>query len=90
MTGTPRIAKGEEYVVFYSGGPYDGQNDTRIATEDAWDERITVPVQMAGDDTLLVYGSPVAREVGDQIQVTYTWDTSDSEALVDPDDREQL
>lgn len=90
MTGTPQIAKGEEYVVFYTGGPYDGQTDTRISTDGSWDETITVPVEMEGDDSLLVYGTPTAREVGGQVHVTYTWDAADSDALIDPDDRDQL
>ncbi len=88
MTGTPHIATGEEYVVFYSGGPYDGQTDRRISTDGSWDATITVPVQIDGDDSLLVYGAPSATEVGGQVQVTYTWDVADSEAVIDPDDRD--
>ena len=90
MTDAPQIAMGEEYVVFYSGGPYDGQTDKRISTDGSWDESITVPVEMDGDDSLLVYGAPVARALGGQVQVTYTWDSSDSDALVDPVDRDEI
>lgn len=84
----PEIAKGEEYVVFFVGGPYDGQTGTRISTDGSWDEEITVPVEIDGDDSLLVYGSPVAKEVGGGLQVTYTFDAGDSEPVVDPDDRD--
>ncbi len=49
MTGEPHIAKGEEYVVIYSGGPYDGQTDTRISTDGTWDESIEVSVEIDGD-----------------------------------------
>jgi len=90
MTGTPHIAKGEEYVVFYSGGPYDGQNDTRISTDGSWDVSIEVPVEIDGDNSLLTYGSPVPREVGGRLQVTYTWDPAESEAVIDPEDRSDI
>ncbi len=90
MTGTPQIAKGEEYVVFFVGGPYDGQTDTRISTDGSWDDAITVPVQIDGDDSLLSYGAPAARELGGRVQVTYTFDAAGSEAVVDPEDRDDL
>ncbi len=70
MTGTPHIAKGEEYVVIYSGGPYDGQTDARISTDGSWDESLEVAVELDGDNSLLTYGSPSAREIGGQLQVT--------------------
>lgn len=90
MADMPQIAKGEEYVVFYSGGPYDGQVDTRISTDGSWDETITVSVEIDGDNSLLVYGSPTVREVAGRVQVHYTWDAADSEAVADPDDRDDL
>ena len=77
----PQVARGDEYVVFYSGGPYDGQNDKRISTDGTWESEITVIAAVDGKETQLVYISPVAREVGDQVQVTYTWDQADSDPL---------
>lgn len=77
----PSVARGDEYIVFYAGGPYDGQSDRRISTDGTWETEITVIVAVDGKETQLVYTSPVAREVGDQVQVTYTWDEPDSEPL---------
>jgi hypothetical protein len=77
----PQVARGDEYIVFYSGGPYDGQNDRRISTDGTWESEITVIAAVDGKETQLVYISPVAREVGDQVQVTYTWDQADSDPL---------
>jgi hypothetical protein len=77
----PQVARGDEYIVFYSGGPYDGQSDRRISTDGTWEAEVTVLVAVDGKETQLVYTSPSAREVGDQVQVTYTWDQPDSEPL---------
>jgi len=90
MTDAPQLARGEEYVVFYVGGPYDGQTGRRISTDGTWDEEIEVSVEIDGDNSLLRYGSPKARKLGDQVQVTYTWDRADSEPVADPDDRDEL
>ena len=81
------LAHGDEYIVFYTGGPYDGRNDTRISTDGGWDEELTVIVALDGKETQLVYASPVAKLVGDQAQVTYTWDQLDSEPIEDGPDR---
>ena len=83
----PQVARGDEYVVFYAGGPYDGQNDKRISTDGTWETEITVIAAVDGKETQLVYVSPVAREVGDQVQVTYTWDQVDSDPLEALDER---
>ena len=40
----PQIARGDEYVVFYVGGPYDGQTDRRISLDGRWDDELTVSV----------------------------------------------
>ena len=77
----PQVGRGDEYIVFYVGGPYDGQNDKRISTDGTWETEITVIAAVDGKETQLVYVSPVAREVGDQVQVTYTWDQADSDPL---------
>jgi len=77
----PQVSRGDEYIVFYVGGPYDGQNDKRISTDGTWETEITVIAAVDGKETQLVYVSPVAREVGDQVQVTYTWDQADSDPL---------
>ena len=90
MTGTPHLNKGDEYIVFYSGGPYNGQTDTRISTDGSWDAVIEVSVEIDGDNSLLSYGSPSARELGGQVQVTYTWDPAASEAVAAPEDRTDI
>ena len=77
---TPQLAHGDEYIVFYSGGPYDGQSDRRISTDGTWESEITVLAAFDGKETQVDYVSPVARTVGGQVQVTYTWDPNDSEA----------
>jgi hypothetical protein len=83
----PQLSRGDEYVVFYKGGPYDGSTDRRISTDGSWDESVTVLVSLDGKETQVVYANPVAHMVGDQAQVTYTWDVADSEPLEDPDER---
>ena len=84
---TPELARGDEYIVFYAGGPYDGQTDRRISTDGSWESEITVLAAMDGKETQLVYASPVARSVGEQVQVTYSWDEPDSEPLEALDER---
>ncbi|MDH6181294.1 hypothetical protein M2152_001476 [Microbacteriaceae bacterium SG_E_30_P1] len=87
MSHTPELSHGDEYVIFYSGGPYDGQSDTRISTDGSWDDEVTVIAAVDGKETQLVYANPVAREVGEQVQVTYSWDVPDSEPLEALDER---
>jgi hypothetical protein len=81
------LKHGDEYVVFYTGGPYDGRNDLRISTDGSWDTELTVLVALDGKETQIVYGAPEAKTVGDQVQVTYTFDPTAGEALEDPDER---
>ena len=83
----PTIARGDDYVVFYTGGPYDGQTDHRVSTDGSWDDEVTVLVALDGKETQVVYSAPVAKKVGDQVQVHYTWDTADSEPLEALDER---
>ena len=83
----PTIARGDEYIVFYVDGPYDGRTDRRISTDGSWDTEITVLVALDGKETQVVYASPVAHAVGEQVQVKYTFDPSAGEALEDPDER---
>lgn len=87
MSETPTLAKGDEYVVFYSGGPYDGRSDTRISTDGTWETGITVIAAFDGQETQLDYVSPVARQVGEQVQVTYIWDAADSDPIEALDER---
>lgn len=88
MTDTDlTLAKGDEYIVFYVGGPYDGNNDRRVSTDGSWDTEITVLVALDGKETQVVYDAPVAKKVGDQVQVTYTWDSADGEPLEALDER---
>jgi hypothetical protein len=84
----PQLARGDEYIVFYTGGPYDGQTDRRISTDGSWDSEVTVLAAVDGKETQLVYGSPAAHAVGSQVQVTYSWDQPDSEPLEALDERD--
>jgi len=81
------LSRGDEYIVFYTGGPYDGQTDTRVSTDGSYDTEVTVLVSLDGKESQVVYGDAVAKNVGGQVQVHYTWDTAASEALEDPEDR---
>jgi hypothetical protein len=84
---TPQLSRGDEYVVFYKDGPYDGQSDRRISTDGTWESEITVIAASDGKETQLDYTSPVAKTVGNQVHVTYTWDPRDSEPLEALDER---
>jgi len=84
---SPELNRGDEYIVFYTGGPYDGQTDRRISTDGTWETEITVLAAVDGKETQLVYGSPSAHRVGEQVQVTYAWDQPDSEPLEALDER---
>lgn len=81
------LAHGDEYIVFYTGGPYDGRTDRRISTDGSWDTELTVLVALDGKETQVLYDSPVARTLGDQVQVTYSWDALDGEPLEALDER---
>jgi len=87
---TPSLARGDQYIVFYKGGPYDGQDDHRISTDGSWDTTLQVLVAVDGKETELTYANPVARKLGEQVQVTYTWDQIDSEPTDDPEDRGEI
>ena len=82
-----KLTHGDEYIVFYDGGPYDGRTDTRVATDSGFDETLTVLVALDGKETQVVYSSPVAKNVGDQVQVHYSWDSAHGEPLEDLDER---
>jgi hypothetical protein len=81
------LKHGDEYIVFYTGGPYDGRNDRRISTDGSWDTEVTVLVALDGKETQVVYDNPDAHTVGDQVQVTYHFNPRAGEALEDPDER---
>ncbi|MEO6943951.1 MAG: oligoribonuclease [Lacisediminihabitans sp.] len=84
---TPTLARGTEYVVLYEGGPNDGQSDRRISTDGSWDKEITVITAVDGKETMLDYNAGEWREIGGLYQVTYTFDSADSEPIDDPEDR---
>ncbi len=91
MTDTaPTISRGDEYVVFFTGGPYDGRSDTRISTDGAWETEITVLAAFDGKETQLDYVNPVAKQVGEQVQVTYSWSESESEPIEAIDERNDV
>lgn len=87
MTDATEIPRGDTYVVFYTGGPYHGQTDTRISTDGSWETAITVLAAFDGKETQVDYVSPVAKKVGDQVQVTYSWDHSGSDPIDTVEDR---
>ena len=87
---TPHLSRGDEYTVFYRGGPYDGQNDTRISTDGTWDHEITALAAVDGNESQQVYTAVSAHELGDRVQVTYSWDAVDSEGYKAPEERGEL
>ncbi len=87
---TPDLKRGDEYIVFYKGGPNDGRIDRRISTDGSWDEELTVVASIDGKETLINYNFESWRELGDQYQVEYVYDPKDSDELEDPEDRNDL
>ncbi len=86
---TPALERGQEYVVFFRGGAFDGQSERRVATATGWDDEITVIAGVDGMETMLAYQFAEAREVGDQVQVTYVWAQADSDDIEDLADRNE-
>lgn len=84
----PTLARGDEYIVIYSGGPSDGQTDRRISTDGSWDDELTVLAAEAGNETLINYNAISWREVGGVYHVTYSYDASESEEVEDPEERD--
>ncbi|MCU1404649.1 MAG: oligoribonuclease [Glaciihabitans sp.] len=88
---TPKLTHGDEYIVFYEGGPYDGQNDIRISTDGSWDTEVTVIADTDGNvDAQQVYTVVSARELNDKVQVTYRWDAKDGDGYQAPEERGEL
>jgi hypothetical protein len=84
---TLELSRGDEYIVFYKGGPYDGQTDRRISTDGTWESSITLLAAFEGKETQLDYDFVEAKRLGDQVQVTYAWDSKDSEPIEALDER---
>lgn len=84
---TPAIAHGDEYIVIYTGGPYDGQTDKRISTDNGWDDELTVLAAVDGKETLENYDATTWREIDGKYHVTYSWDKAESEPSDAPEDR---
>lgn len=84
---TPTLARGDEYVVIYTGGPYDGQTDRRISTDGSWDEEVTALTAVDGKETLENYDATTWKELDGVYYVTYVWDKAESEPAEDPEDR---
>jgi hypothetical protein len=88
MTDTTlELSRGDEYIVFYKGGPYDGQTDRRISTDGTWESSITLIAAFEGKETQLDYDFVEAKRLGDQVQVTYVWDSKASEPIEALDER---
>ncbi|NEM91659.1 oligoribonuclease [Galbitalea soli] len=84
---TPTLAKGDEYIVIFSGGPSDGQTDHRIATEAGWDEQIIVNGLESTAAAEFAYRASGAKKVGDSVHVTYVWDPTTADDLEDTSER---
>lgn len=84
------LSHGDEYAVFYTDGPYDGNVDTRISTDGTWDTEVYVLAAVDGKETQLVYTAQSAKRVAGRVQVTYTWDQKDSEQLEAVEERGEL
>jgi hypothetical protein len=84
---SPALARGDEYIVIYQGGPNDGLTDRRISTDGSWDVELTVITAVDGKETMIDYTASSWREIGGQYQVTYTFDSADSEPVEAPEDR---
>jgi hypothetical protein len=83
----PTLASGDEYIVIFSGGPNDGQSDSRFATESGWDEEIIVNGLESTAAAEFAYLATSATRVGDSVHVTYTWDPKDADDLEDVTER---
>ena len=83
----PTLAHGDEYIVIYSGGPFDGQTDRRISTDGTWDSEVTAIAAVDGKETLENYDVSSWRERDGVYAVTYVWDKAQSEPSEDPEDR---
>ncbi len=84
---SPALAEGDEYIVRFKGGPFDGQTESRISTDGSWDAELTVLVGQEGQETLLNYEARAVSTVGGELHVLYVWDQDDSEPFVDPEVR---
>jgi hypothetical protein len=81
------ISEGETYVVLFHGGPFDGTTETRTATSDAWDDRVTAFASVEGLETEFVYTATGVKKVVDQVHVDYKYDPEDSDPVDDLQDR---
>jgi hypothetical protein len=77
----PTLKHGDEYVVIFSGGPNDGQTDTRIATEAGYDDEIIVNGLESAAAAEFAYNAKSATHVGDSVHVTYVWDPKEADDL---------
>lgn len=84
---TPSLKRGDEFIVFFRGGPNDGQTDRRISTDGSWDDELTVVATVDGKETLINYDASSWRQVGEQVHVDYVFDASESEELEALEDR---
>jgi hypothetical protein len=87
---TPHLTAGDEYLVFYQAGPYDGQIGTLISTDGSWEKEVTVLAAVDGHEQQFVYSEVSVGEVGGKLQVTYRWDSADSDTYEAPEERGEL
>jgi hypothetical protein len=85
----PTVAEGAEYVVFFEGGPSDGRTDKRVSTDGSYDDLINDFVLIDGTETWDRLQGHLRPMMGDQLQVHYAVDVSDSDPVEDPDDRRE-
>ena len=83
----PRLESGDRYIVFFHGGPHDGQTDRRIATGPTFVDEITVLAAVDGKETLIEYTLTDFATVGGEHHVNYRFDAEDSEPIEAPEHR---
>ncbi len=87
MDDSPEIARGDEYVAIFTGGPNDGNVDTRLADENGWDTEVIVNGLEEAFPAQFLYRASGTRSVGDKVHVTYVWDPTGGDELEDPMER---
>lgn len=81
------LAEGDTYLVIYSGGPFDGQTESRVSTAGGYDSDIDAYAAVDGVETRLSYTAVAAKQIGETVHVTYALDAADSDPIEDADDR---
>lgn len=81
------LTEGDTYLVIYTGGPFDGQTETRTATSDGYDSRIAAYAAVDGQETEIAYTAVSSKDFDGTLHVSYAVDVADSDPIDDPEDR---